>query len=236
MKSQIEIFDHDARVLGGYGYTLDTRLSSRLAVQRSLEAMLAACPFAGRSVLDAAAGDGFYTIRFYDRAKTRTLVAADAAPHAIGVAREHAAGRPIHFMVADANAMPWSNDSFEVALVQSVLHHADDPLGILRESFRVAPTVVIHEPNGNNPFLKIIERLSPYHHAHHERSYSSLRFGRWIREAGGTVVMKSYAGFVPMFCPVWLTHGMKAIEPLVERLPIARGWACAVVVYVCKRR
>ena len=46
----------------------DPRLSSRLATQRSTEAILACGRFTGRSVLDIGCGDGFYSNRFWDAA------------------------------------------------------------------------------------------------------------------------------------------------------------------------
>jgi hypothetical protein len=123
-----------------------------------------------------------------------------------------------------------------VALVQSVLHHDDTPVDLIREAFRLAPQIVIHEPNGNNLGLKIIEKASRYHREHHEKSYTSRQLRRWIEEAGGQVVYWQFAGFVPMFCPDPLARLMKAVEPLVERTPGLKALACSVSVVVAKRR
>jgi ubiquinone/menaquinone biosynthesis C-methylase UbiE len=79
-----------------------------------------------------------------------TLVGVDAAGHAIEVANTNKENRPAEFLVGDAHQMPFSDNSFDVALVQSILHHDDNPKDVIREAFRVAPEIVIHEPNGNN--------------------------------------------------------------------------------------
>jgi len=103
---------------------------------------------------------------------------------------------------------------------------------MLREAFRLAPRIIIHEPNGNNPGLKVIEKTSRYHIEHHEKSYSSWRMKRWIKEAGGAVVYEKTAGFVPMFCPDWMAKSMKFVEPVVEAVPLLRSIGCAVYVMV----
>jgi SAM-dependent methyltransferase len=157
------------------------------------------------------------------------------AAQAVELANAKKGERPIKFEVGDAHQLPYPNDSFDVVLLQSILHHDDSPLEIIREALRVAPEVVIHEPNGLNLGLKVIEQLSSYHREHGEKSYTLRRVGGWIRQAGGCVVSYRYAGFVPMFCPDWLARVMKGAESLVESLPLANQLGCAVYVLVAKR-
>jgi SAM-dependent methyltransferase len=228
-------FEHDA-AQGGYVYTTSNRLSCRLATQRSFDVILSAGQMAGRSVVDMGCGDGFYTTRFWDQGNLRALTAVDAAPAAIEVARGRAGTRPIRFQVADAHSLPFPDNSFDLALVQSILHHDDHPEDIIREAFRVAPVILIHEPNGNNFGLKIIEKLSRYHREHGERSYSSPSIRRWVREAGGAPQWEKFAGFVAMFSPDWLARLMKGVEPLLERTPVLRALGCALYVVVARRR
>lgn len=92
--------------------------------------------------------------------------------------------------------------------------------------------MIIHEPNGNNPGLKIIEKTSRYHIGHHEKSYGTRQMKRWLGAAGAAVAYSKTAGFVPMFCPDWLARAMKVIEPAVEGTPVFRSLACAVHVMV----
>ena len=153
----------------------------------------------------------------------------------IAVANKNKGNREVVFQVEDAHHLPFANDQFEVALVQSILHHDDNPKEVIREAFRVAPTILIHEPNGNNPGLKLIERLSPYHRLHDEKSYTSVQLKRWIRECGGEVIHERFAGFVPMFSPEWLASIMKTFEPLVENTPLVRTVGCAVIVIVARK-
>lgn len=232
----IEVFNQDVLDNEGYRYTTNTRLSSRLATQRSTDVILQTSVFAGRSVLDMGCGDGFYTLRFWDRGAPRSMVGVDGAEQAIAIANANKADRPITFEVGDAHHLPYPDNSFDVALVQSILHHDDRPFDMIREAFRLAPQIVIHEPNGNNVGLKIIEKTSPYHREHNEKSYTPFRLVRWVEEAGGRVVQRKFAGFVPMFSPDWLARAMKAVEPVVEHVPPLNALGCAVFVLVAQRR
>ena len=231
----VEVFDRDAAERSGYVYTSNASLSSRLATQRSHDAIVELADLGGRSVIDVGCGDGYYTLQICDSAKPRAMVAVDAAGQAVAVAKRNRATQPVEFAIADVHRLPFPDDCFDVALVQSILHHDDDPCDVLREAFRLAPEIVIHEPNGNNLGLKVIERTSRYHRQHGEKSYRPRRMARWVRQAGGEVVALRFAGFVPMFCPDWIARATKRLEPLVESFPFLRSQACAVYVMVAWR-
>ncbi len=95
---------------------------------------------------------------------------------------------------------------------------------------RIADEVVILEPNGWNPILKLIEKFSEYHRQHDEKSFSPLRIASWVRAVGGSVDYVKFVGLVPFFCPNWLARVLKATEPVIERLPVLRRYLCGVCV------
>jgi ubiquinone/menaquinone biosynthesis C-methylase UbiE len=231
----VDVFDRDAESYGGYVYTRGNRLSSRLATQRTLQAILEAGDFSGRSVLDMGCGDGFFTQQIWDLGAPRSLAGVDAAEQAIKVANANKPPRPIEYIVGNAHRLPWPDNSFDVVMIQSILHHDDDPQDMIREAFRLAPEILIHEPNGNNPGLKIFEKTSSYHRQHHEKSYTSFQMNRWIKACGGKVIYRKYAGLVPMFSSDGLARTMKTIEPVLERIEFINAFCCAVVVIRAKR-
>jgi SAM-dependent methyltransferase len=235
-RKNVDVFDRDAERNKGYLYTKSPRLSCRLATQRSTDAILATGCLRNQSVVDVGCGDGFYTIRFWDRAQPKSMVGVDPAGHAIAVANSNKGNRPMQFLVANAHQLPFPDNSFDLALVQSILHHDDNPRSVIREAFRVAPEILVHEPNGNNPGLKIIEKISRYHLEHNEKSFTSNQLRRWIEERGGVIIYQRFAGFVPMFCPSVVARAMKTIEPLVEALPFLNTLGCAVTVIVARRK
>lgn len=229
------VFDRDAASHSGYLYTATSKLSSRLATQRSTEAILATGRFTGRSVVDIGCGDGFYSNRFWDAAAPKSWVGVDPAENAIQVANANKGERPMRFEVGDAHHLTYPDNSFDLALVQSILHHDSDPQQTLREAFRVAHEVLIHEPNGNNLGLKLIQVVSRYHREHGERSYATPRMRQWVEAAGGKVTELRFAGFVPMFSPDPMAKAMKKLEPSLERTPGLRALACSVYVMVAVR-
>jgi ubiquinone/menaquinone biosynthesis C-methylase UbiE len=235
LDKNVDIFNRDAVNHGGYLYTTHMQLSSQLATSRTIKAILEICPLSGLSVLDMACGDGFYTTQFWDLGRPRMMVGVDAAIEAIKVAEVNKQNRPIHFFAGNIHCLPLPDNSFDLVLVQSVLHHDNNPLDTIREAFRLAPQILIHEPNGNNLGLKVIEKISSYHREHHEMSYTSRCLNRWVKEAGGEIISRKFAGFVPMFCPDSLAKTMKILEPMVESVPIIKSLACAVYVLLAVR-
>lgn len=228
-------FEADIARDGVYGYTSDARLSCRLANRRLTDAAMSVADFRGRRIIDIGCGDGTYTTEIVELGDAAEVTGVDPAGNAISVARSRPAGLPIRFVEASAYVLPYEADSFDVAQLRGVLHHVEHPKGALEEALRVAPQVVVIEPNGYNLGLKVLERVSRYHVEHDERSYAPRMLDRWIRELGARVEARTFAGFVPMFSPDRLARIMKRIEPVVEGVPLLRAAGCAVYVCVAVR-
>lgn len=231
-----ELFNKDAEVNRGYLYTDNRQLSCRLATQRWCDTILETGRLEGRSVLDAACGDGFMTVRYWDSGRPSRMVATDLAAESVRCAARRCGDRMIRFLTSDGYKLPFADNAFDVVLLNAVLHHVDDPAGMMREALRVAPAIIILEPNGANPGLKVLEKTLPYHIEHGEKSYRAGLMKRWIREAGASVTFEKKAGFVPMFCPDWMARTMKFLEPAVERIWPVNSLACAIYVMVAVRK
>ncbi|MBW3015142.1 class I SAM-dependent methyltransferase [Candidatus Woesearchaeota archaeon] len=53
---------------------------------------------------------------------------------------------------ADANHLPFEDDSFDIVFCGALLHHVENPMNVVREMARVSKNyVVLFEPNRNNP-------------------------------------------------------------------------------------
>jgi ubiquinone/menaquinone biosynthesis C-methylase UbiE len=235
MNRSAEIFNRDVETKGGYVYALDSKLSSRLATERWLQLMLGLTDLTGRSVTDIGCGDGTFTVRYWDRGKPRLMCALDPAVKAVVAGAAKRESRPILFVAGDGHHLPYANDAFDVAILQAILHHDTDPQATIREALRVAPEIVVLEPNGYSPILKLMERLSPYHRDHLERSYTATRLRQWVEDAGGTVIKGRLGVAVPMFCPDWMARVLKFAEPAIERLPLVNRMLCAVYVFHARR-
>jgi len=231
----VDPFERDAVHGGGYRYTTAAPLSSRLANRRISEASLASAPWHTSSVIDIGCGDGTYTVELLDRGHARAIHGVDPAPAAIATARARSHDPRLSFAVGSAYDLPHADREFDLAYLRGVLHHVERPAAALAEAVRVAPLVVVVEPNGCNAGLKLLERVSRYHREHGERSYPPRRLDRWASEAGGRVVHRRFVGFVPYFSPSIYARAAKRIEPLLERVPGLRAATCAQYVFTVAR-
>jgi len=230
-----DIFNRDVETKGGYVYALDDKLSSRMATERWLQLMLGLTDLTGRSVTDIGCGDGTFTVRYWDRGHPRLMSALDPAVKAVVAGAAKRDSRPILFVAADGHHLPYADDAFDVAILQAILHHDSDPEATVREAFRVAREIVVLEPNGYSPILKLMERLSRYHRDHLERSYTAKRLRQWVEAAGGEVTRGRFGIAVPMFCPDWLARLLKMVEPPIELLPVINRIFCSVYVFHARR-
>ncbi|MDQ7781619.1 MAG: class I SAM-dependent methyltransferase [Desulfomonilaceae bacterium] len=235
MVSNSEAFRKDARRKGGYQYTTDPSLSSVLANRRLSQATLEIADFTNKRVLDIGCGDGTYTSELYDHGGPSELVGIDPVAEAVEVARQRGGRRHLTWVVGSTYGLPFTRNRFDIAYLRGVLHHLDHPKEALREAFRVARCLVVIEPNGYNPGLKLLERFSPYHVEHGEKSYCPGKVDSWIRSLGGSVKKRRFVGLVPMFCPDWVAGSLKRIEPALEAMPLARMIGCAVYVFRAER-
>lgn len=93
----------------------------------------------GCSVLDVGSGAGTITVDIAERVTPGRVVGLDAAAAVIESSSEkyrHVEG--LSFVVGDAFALPFDDDSFDVVHAHQVLQHLPDPVAALREFRRVA--------------------------------------------------------------------------------------------------
>lgn len=225
-------FDHDVEAMGSYVYTRGTQLSNTLGMERQSRAIYKAASFAGANVIDIGCGDGAATISLYDDCAPDRITAIDPAVKAIAAAESARKTRNIDFAALSAYDLPYDDDTFDIAHMRGVLHHMDRPERAIAEAARVARTVVVLEPNGYNPMLKIIEKTSRYHIEHGEQSYAPSTGDGWLRQAGLVVTKREFCGLVPYFCSDGLAGLLRQCEPWVERAPVLRTIACGTYVSV----
>ena len=99
----------------------------------------------GLRVLDVGCGPGSITRGLAEIVAPGEVVGLDASADVLAVAREEAAARGIanvRFERGDAYALPFADNSFDIAFAHQVLQHLSEPAAALREMLRVL------KPNG----------------------------------------------------------------------------------------
>jgi SAM-dependent methyltransferase len=238
-KKNVDQFDDDVRRTGSYAYTAE-RLSARLANARISRSISEAYDFRDKAVLDLGCGDGTYSLELPGFGARRVL-GIDPAAVAVSAATEkaHAAGLSdvVQFEVGNIYALDphVASGGFDCIVLRGVLHHLPDAPGALMALAGMAPAILILEPNGFNPVLKVLEKVSAYHVAHEERSFTPGQLRSWVEAAGFRVRTSSVVNLVPMFCPDWMARPLRLVEPVVEHLPGLRAIACGQIVLVGER-
>lgn len=82
----------------------------------------------------------------------------------------------------------------------------------------VSNSVLILEPNGYNPILKIIEKISRYHIRHEERSFFPSLLNTWFKKNGFKIKEQGIFCLVPYFCSDPMAKVLKTLEPIFEKL------------------
>ena len=230
----IEAFQNDVVSNGGYQYTTNAPLSSQMANERLTKATIDSANFIGANLIDIGCGDGTYTFELLSRGNAKSVVGIDPATDAINLANKKTGLRNATFIPASAYDLPYPNQTFYFAILRGVLHHLEFPEKAIKEALRVSKEIIVIEPNGFNPVLKLIEKNSSYHKAHDEKSYTSWKLFQWVRAGNGKVENFSFVGLVPFFSPNWMAKICKLFEPVVESFPILRRICCAVCVFKAK--
>lgn len=142
---------HDPRLLGqslAHVATVNRWLGGRRALLRALEPRLRD----GTRILDIGTGSGDLPRAVARLARRRAvrvrITATDLHPQMRARAEAECSGFPeITVASADALALPFERDAFDVVLLSMVLHHLDDAdaAAALREAARVAPAVIVNE-------------------------------------------------------------------------------------------
>ena len=231
-EKNVSQFNRDIETSSGYLYSAPSAtLSSRLANRRLSEAVQHIIDMSGKRVIDIGCGDGAYTCEFL-AANPKYVLGIDAAEQAVAVASKRSAGIDrICFRTMDICDLSNLNEKFEIAVVRGLLHHLYDVQKAIDNLSGLADVVIVIEPNGYNPLLKIIEKTSNYHIKHEERSYAPHKLDLWFRKRGGHIKQSLYCGLVPFFCPDLAAKILKMLEPVVERIPLVRQLLCAVYVF-----
>jgi ubiquinone/menaquinone biosynthesis C-methylase UbiE len=121
---------------------------------------------AGKDVLDYGCGPGYLARHLIDEG-AKSVVGIDVSDAEIERARERVREQGIEdrctFLAADAHAMEFPDDSFDVIVGDSILHHLELRRALLeiRRVLRPGGRAVFLEPLWHNPLLRLGRALTP---------------------------------------------------------------------------
>jgi ubiquinone/menaquinone biosynthesis C-methylase UbiE len=239
LERNVATFDADVAAHGGYAYTTNDLWSTRYATARQsdeLIGMLEGNFSRDVRIADIGCGDGTYTTEIMNRFRPVSIRGIDASSNGIDVARKRLPPQlagTVSFELGSVYSLESRGE--EVAVIRGVLHHLDRPQDAIYRLAGQFQSILVLEPNGFNPVLKLIEKVSAYHRAHDEKSYWPPSLNRWFRNAGMFVVAQKYFCIVPFFFPTPAAKLLSRLEPAFELLPLARNVGCGQNLILYRR-
>lgn len=234
-KKNVTEFNQDVKLNEGYRYTTNAPFSSIVANKRITEATLKYIPKHAKTIIDIGCGDGIYTNDLKSELTDRQFTGFDPASEAINIAVKKYEN--IDFIVGDLlNKETFPNKLYDVGIIRGVLHHLPNAQQGIANSAYLSDSIIIIEPNGNNPILKYIEKTSKYHIEHEEQSFKSSDLKNWCEMSGFEVSKIEFIGFVPFFFPTILSRIIYFFQPMLEKIPFLGKYFGAQIVLFCKKK
>jgi ubiquinone/menaquinone biosynthesis C-methylase UbiE len=145
-------------------------------------------------VLDIATGGGHTALAFAPRVARVTAI--DLTPAMLEEAKSHAASRGannIAFELADAEALPYDDASFDIVVARIAPHHFADPQAFVRESARVLERGGIFLLDDNmapedDELDKFMNRFEKWRDPSHVRAHKPSQWRAWMAANGLRVV------------------------------------------------
>ncbi|MDI9355821.1 MAG: class I SAM-dependent methyltransferase [Chitinophagaceae bacterium] len=234
-KKNVSEFDSDVQSNDGYKYTSNAPFSSIVANKRITKEIIKFIPKQTKNIIDIGCGDGTYTNDLKNVLPAIHFSAFDPASNAIDLAKTKF--HNIEFFTADLlDSKTLPQKKYDVGIIRGVLHHLPSGFEGIVNASKISDTLIIMEPNGNNPILKYIEKHSQYHIEHEEQSFSSTTLTKWFTDANFEVIKLSYIGFVPFFFPTFLAKIIYFFQPLLEKIYLLKKYFGAQIIMYCKKK
>jgi ubiquinone/menaquinone biosynthesis C-methylase UbiE len=223
-------FTSDVAKHGGYAYTAGT-LSGDMSNARISKSILGMDSFVGKKILDIGCGDGAYSYEFVQHGAAFVLGVDPVAKAIESAAEKYKNISNLRFECADIYKMELPSQPYDIAVLRGVLHHLPDLEKGIEIACKLAKKILVMEPNGYNPVLKIIEKTSKYHIEHREQSFTPKRLRQLFEKNNGKIIFDEFVGLVPFFCPDYLAKILKFFEPTTELLPLIKHISCGQYMF-----
>ncbi|BAZ23645.1 hypothetical protein NIES4073_45340 [Kalymmatonema gypsitolerans NIES-4073] len=143
------------------------------------------------TVLDVACGTGEFERLLLTEYSSQQIVAIDISEKMLAIARLKCSAYPqVSFQTANASALPFDNNSFDVIVSANSFHYFDDPLAALKEMRRVLKPdgkVIILDWCRDYLTCKICDTILKIFDPAHKQCYTQDEFHRLLEDTNFAV-------------------------------------------------
>lgn len=227
-------FGHDIELYGAYKYSGESASFSSKVANKNISDNFKR-HLTGSTLLDIGCGDGEFTVAYLELA-FKKIIGYDIESKSIESARQ----KFKHLKNVDFTDNPLENfienrEVFECISIRGALHHMNDLEYGIKLATGLGNRIVIAEPNGLNPILKVIEKISKYHRQHGEKSFTTSNLTKEFAKFDFQRTYLGYCGVVPFFFPKYLSLVLLKIQPIVEKTKILRFLLCGTQILVFEK-
>lgn len=201
---------------------------------RQFKEITRAFDFNGKIVFIGGCGSGvFEEWLLRSNIKPKRIVSMDASSYMLNLARSRMEKNGFtdrrlltyeHGWIEDTGL---ADEYFDVAVYIDMLQHSFDLEGALRETKRIAKTVIIYEANALNPVRRLNEYKS---NGAKPRSFYSWQLRKLLKKVGFSNIKIRTTHCIPEFMPEKLLNFAKRLEPILERIPLLKEMTGALFV------
>lgn len=234
-KKNVSEFNRNVQENGGFLYTTNAQYSSYVANKRISEEIFKHIKPQYKTLVDVGCGDGVYTDEIKKNFPHLQVFGFDPATEAIETASQKFPDVTFQSINILDDRTVAALPKYDVAVIRGVLHHLPDQAKAIENALKLADNLIVMEPNGNNPVLKLIEKTSKYHIEHEEQSFHYFTMKGFFQTAGGKITSWAYVGYVPFFFPTGLSKIIHFCQPFLEKIPILKHFFSAQYIITAQK-
>lgn len=182
----------------------------------------------GEKILELGSGSGDFTEYIFEAKENKNLsiTGIELSKGQISVAQQRLNSPNINFVVGSINEMPFTDNTFDYVMGNSVLHHLelDKALKEVNRVLKPGGKIMFFEPNLFNPLVWVLFKIPPFRKLH-GASPDEMAFYKWdinaelLKFGFKNIITKPFDFMFPLIPPA-LFNVTKSVEKLVEKTPI----------------
>lgn len=197
------------------------------------------------SILDIGCGTGILYEVLQEEGYTGSYIGTDLSPEMLEVGSKRY--NEIDLRVMDCERLDFSDKSFEVVFMRSVLHHSPNPVQAIREMKRVAKkTILIAEPLRNllTEFPRYLSKKLTNHFDEDHTHYSTAHLQKILKEGGIEKCHLKHFGYFAYpfgftdilpctkYLPISILRGLFKLDEAISNVPLLRNFSWHIMA-VC---